>query len=218
MDGFLVRQDGYSKNMGHPIFKILQRIFANTIYGREECSKMLNPELQCLYCITHNIKFDLGYEFVRKLQRLASSTSGKIVIGGLITRIARCLDIDFTGYDAIPPTYIDITHLKNAKIIDTKGPDGFYLTKNPVTERITQINTERIPVSNRKNWYASWCNKTRLQRRDDDSESEEEEEDDSESEEEEEDESAEEEENEDMDDTDTPAPPPSQPSSSFTPD
>ena len=209
-DSFVVRSDGYVKYMVHPIFKIIQRILANTIFGREECSKIMSPELQSLYCMTHGMEFDLGYEFVKKLLRLSSaSTKGAIVIGGLVTRIAKALDIDLSGYEAIPPTYIDIGHLRNAKIIDSKESNGLYLTKNPVTERFSAITPELVPLSNRRNWYNAWSNKRRLKRPENDSEPEpEEEEDESEDEE---DESEEEE----GDDDDTPAALPSQPSSSY---
>ena len=73
----------------------------NTIFARDEPSKVNKGELEMLYAIAYDRPFDLGYELARKMEGVAESTSGVICIGGMITPLAHHFGVDLERYTPI---------------------------------------------------------------------------------------------------------------------
>jgi len=167
-------KDCPASSIYHPVFKIIQKILGNTIFGRVECSKMRKDEFRCLYCMVQGRVFDLGVELVLKLQDIAGSSSGNIVIGGMITHIAKALDVSFRGLDTLEPKRIDIVHLRTIKLI-TEDHNGFYHNKLPFGKS-APINARLIDTSHKPNWYRNWLSDNEEDEDEDDEEDDEEEE------------------------------------------
>ncbi|KAL2941179.1 Histone-lysine N-methyltransferase SETD2 [Bienertia sinuspersici] len=74
----------------HPALRYVQRLLACTVFGRQEGSKARKDELFMLDRMLHAQPIDTGAFLIKQMRDLAykSTTSGAIVLGGLITPIA----------------------------------------------------------------------------------------------------------------------------------
>ncbi|KAL2944249.1 DNA-directed RNA polymerase subunit beta [Bienertia sinuspersici] len=77
----------------HPALRYVFKVFSNTIFGRQEGSKVRKDEIFMLHHMLHATPIDTGAFLIHQLQSTANNvnTGGKIVQGGFITRIATYL-------------------------------------------------------------------------------------------------------------------------------
>ena len=79
----------------NPCIRVAQRLMASGIFTRDDSVNV--PRLSELYfwsCMLHGERLDLGSFLARQLCTAATSTKGRIVVGGIITSIARFLGIE----------------------------------------------------------------------------------------------------------------------------
>ncbi|KAL2894718.1 DNA polymerase III PolC-type [Bienertia sinuspersici] len=74
----------------HPALRYVHKVLANTIFGREENSKVRRDEIYMLEHMLHAKPIDIGAFLIRQMLSNVKkeTTSGAIVLGGLITPIA----------------------------------------------------------------------------------------------------------------------------------
>ncbi|KAL2929795.1 DNA-directed RNA polymerase subunit beta [Bienertia sinuspersici] len=101
----------------HPALRYVFKVFSNTIFGRQEGSKVRKDEIFMLYHMLHATPIDTGAFLIHLLQSMANNvnTGGKIVQGGFITRIATYLGhreqlirdgfVDGTDAVDVPPSW-----------------------------------------------------------------------------------------------------------------
>ncbi|KMS98576.1 hypothetical protein BVRB_4g092630 [Beta vulgaris subsp. vulgaris] len=79
-----------ANHIRHPALRYVQRLLANTVFGRQEGSKARKDELFMIYQMLHALPIDTGAFFIKQMKELATTTTkkGAIVLGGLITPIA----------------------------------------------------------------------------------------------------------------------------------
>uniref|UniRef100_A0A803M1U8 Arabidopsis retrotransposon Orf1 C-terminal domain-containing protein n=1 Tax=Chenopodium quinoa TaxID=63459 RepID=A0A803M1U8_CHEQI len=77
----------------HPALRYTLKLFSNTILGRQEGIRVRKDDLYMLHHMLHVEPIDIGSFFIQQLQHVANNNTngGKIVQGGLITRIATYL-------------------------------------------------------------------------------------------------------------------------------
>lgn len=77
----------------HPALRYTLKLFSNTIFGRQEGSRVRKDELYMLKHMLHVKPIDIGAFLIQQLQHVANNNTfgGKIVQGGFITRIATYL-------------------------------------------------------------------------------------------------------------------------------
>lgn len=138
----------------HPCFKVIQRLLGNTIYGRSECNKVRCGEIACLLAMVNNEPLNLGYEFATKLRDLSHKPTGSVVIGGLVTRLARHFRVDTTRYKSLEPCRLDFTHATNTGMFAlieerytnyVKRADGFI-----------SFSPHYISTLEPRQWYEVW--------------------------------------------------------------
>ncbi|KAL2895250.1 Thiazole synthase [Bienertia sinuspersici] len=101
----------------HPALRYVFKVFSNTIFGRQEGSKVRKDEIFMLHHMLHATPIDTGAFLIHQLQSTANNvnTGGKIVQGGFITRIATYLGhreqlirdgfVDGTDAVEVPPSW-----------------------------------------------------------------------------------------------------------------
>uniref|UniRef100_A0A803MXX0 Arabidopsis retrotransposon Orf1 C-terminal domain-containing protein n=1 Tax=Chenopodium quinoa TaxID=63459 RepID=A0A803MXX0_CHEQI len=79
-----------TNHIRHPALRYVQRLLANTVFGRQEGSKARKDELFMIYQMLHAQPTDTGAFLIKQMKELANTTTkkGAIVLGGLITPIA----------------------------------------------------------------------------------------------------------------------------------
>ncbi|KAL2903952.1 DNA-directed RNA polymerase subunit beta [Bienertia sinuspersici] len=77
----------------HPALCYVFKVFSNTIFGRQEGSKVQKDEIFMLHHMLHATPIDTGAFLIHQLQSTANNVNigGKIVQGGFSTRIATYL-------------------------------------------------------------------------------------------------------------------------------
>ncbi|KAL2905541.1 DNA-directed RNA polymerase subunit beta [Bienertia sinuspersici] len=105
-------------SINHPAICYVFKVFSNTIFGRQEGSKVRKDEIFMLHHMLHATPIDTGAFLIHQLQSTANNvnTGGKIVQGGFITRIETYLvhreqlirDGFVVGADAVevPPSWL----------------------------------------------------------------------------------------------------------------
>jgi len=79
----------------NPCIRVAQRILACSLFARNDSLNV--PRLSKLYflpCMLDGVQLDPGSFLARQLHSAAINTKGKIVIGGIITTIARFLGVE----------------------------------------------------------------------------------------------------------------------------
>ncbi|XP_042426035.1 uncharacterized protein LOC122013888 [Zingiber officinale] len=79
------------------------RFMANTIFGRGDSVGVARlSELQFLWAMINDVKIDSGAHLVRHFVKIGNSSTGVIVIGGLLTKIALALGCELDGLETCP--------------------------------------------------------------------------------------------------------------------
>jgi len=101
-----------------PAIHYFEAFIANTIHGRGECGSMTMSDMMilrsALYPNDPDARIYLGAFLLAHFRMVASQEKGIIVVGGLITHIAQCLNVD-VSHDPIVEgeTSINAIILKN---------------------------------------------------------------------------------------------------------
>jgi len=129
-----------SKTIVHPTLRYIQRVLANTIFGRGETASVIRAdELFYLHCMLRRNEEEmhfmphLGHFMARHFNYVAKQAqpNGYISCGGVITKLARALHVQ-TGTDIVEgPTTLDLAGLTIMQLIRrhhynywvTCGPD-----------------------------------------------------------------------------------------------
>ena len=86
----------------NPCIRIAQHILACSLFARDNSLNVPRlSELYFLSCMLDGVQLDPGSFLARQLHSVAVSTKGRIVIGGIVTTIARFLDIEPNPEDRI---------------------------------------------------------------------------------------------------------------------
>lgn len=76
----------------------VHRILANTIFGKGDRDGMVHQtELLILWSMLYDFRINISFYIVKQFTKVACTTRGAIVLGGLITLIVLTLDIDIFG-------------------------------------------------------------------------------------------------------------------------
>ncbi|KMT11607.1 hypothetical protein BVRB_5g109210 [Beta vulgaris subsp. vulgaris] len=138
------------KSTRHPALRYILKVLSNTIFGRQEGSKVRQDELFMLHHMLYATPIDTGAFLIHQLQRVANNVNvgGKIVQGGFITRIAVYL-----GY---------AEQLKHAGFVDgtdaVEVPFGWFKKKDGTTLWCVQNDEDELPhpeqmtLTNPVNW------------------------------------------------------------------
>jgi hypothetical protein len=79
----------------NPCIRVAQRILASSIFARDDSVNVPRlSELYFLSCMLQDERLDPGSFLARQLYSAATSTKGRIVVGGIVTSIARFLGIE----------------------------------------------------------------------------------------------------------------------------
>ncbi|KAL2929180.1 DNA-directed RNA polymerase subunit beta [Bienertia sinuspersici] len=142
----------------HPALRYVFKVFSNTIFGRQEGSKVRKDEIFMLHHMLHATPIDTGAFFIHQLQSTANNvnTGGKIVQGGFITRIATYLGhreqlirdgfIDGTDAVEVPPSWF-------------KKKDGTTLWRIQNDEDEIP-SPEQLTLRNRANWSFNYSSRS----------------------------------------------------------
>ncbi|XP_020273363.1 uncharacterized protein LOC109848329 [Asparagus officinalis] len=113
----------------NPVFRYLQRLMANTIFGRgESVSVFRDTEVFLLYCLVNRMVVDVGYFLAKQLEKIGKSSVGDIVVGGMITILAERMNLSFTHLPIEKPiSRLDLPYCTTFGLI-TKVEDEYWLT------------------------------------------------------------------------------------------
>lgn len=143
-----------ASNIYNPCFKYVQRLMANTLFGRGESEGVARQtELYFLWAMIENFDIDTGAYLARQFERVAKASKGGIVIGGLITPIAIALNYANQISELAElqgNTRIDLEACLAIKMI-TKLNDVYHLIL-PDGSTMALPNPVRTTVRNRANW------------------------------------------------------------------
>lgn len=134
----------------HPALRYTLKVLSNTIFGRQEGSKVRQDDLFMLEHMLHASPIDTGAFLINQMQRVANNvkTGGKIVQGGFITRIATYL-----GYSE---------HLMRDGFVDgtdaVEVPFGWFKKKDGTILWCIRDDEDELPppehmtLRHKKNW------------------------------------------------------------------
>uniref|UniRef100_A0A803M3C3 Arabidopsis retrotransposon Orf1 C-terminal domain-containing protein n=1 Tax=Chenopodium quinoa TaxID=63459 RepID=A0A803M3C3_CHEQI len=134
----------------HPAMCYTLKFFSNTIFGRQEGSRVRKDELYMLHHMLHAEPINVGAFLIQQLQHVANNntTGGKIVQGGFITRIATYL-----GYneDIKKDGFVDGTHTVEIPCTWVKKKDGTTLWCTHGDEDALP-SPEEMSLKDKNNW------------------------------------------------------------------
>lgn len=149
------------KNVLHPTIRYLQRVLSHTLFARGETASVFNFGDMTYVCsmLRRNngeMKYmpHIGYHLAKHLRNIAHSkqSGGVVRIGGIITKIARYLQVP-TGDDFIEGyTLVDIAGLERARLIKFDDIEEAYINLGPgdIRHRLP-LQTPLDPLN-----YATW--------------------------------------------------------------
>ena len=142
------------KDIANPLFRIILRIFGSTIWAKKELSRPTRTEVACLRGVLFEMQtpLNLGFEFIMHVLAYRARTE-EIWYGGLVTLLARRLEVDFTRYKAVPILMIDTAYLIGANVIKRNG-DKFLSVFYDHEVEITKPNMDLLYVPN---WIITWA-------------------------------------------------------------
>lgn len=84
-----------ASNIHNPVLRYLQRVMACTIWGRTELGNTRTDELFMLWAMLHNHPVNTCFYLIDYLDFVGTRPAGRgdIVVGGIITYIARCFGV-----------------------------------------------------------------------------------------------------------------------------
>ena len=115
-----------AKTIIHPTLRYIQRVLAFTIFGRGETASVIRAdELFFLYCMLRRNEEEmhfmphLGHFMARHFSYVAkqSQPNGWISCGGVITKLAKDLDLETGTYIVVGPTTLDLAGLTQMLLI-----------------------------------------------------------------------------------------------------
>ena len=141
--------DQRTKNISHPVIRYLQRVLSHTLFSRRETASVFNEgdmSYVCSMLRRNNGEVEymphLTYNLAKHIKTVANNVQpgGIVRIGGVITKIARALNIP-TGEDVIPGyTLVDIDGLVRARLIRWDDIEGAWINLG-----VNNIN-HRLPL------------------------------------------------------------------------
>jgi hypothetical protein len=156
-----ILNDQRTKNISHPAIRYLQRVLSHTLFARGETASVFNEgdmSYVCSMLRRNNGEMEymphLTYNLAKHIKTIANNVQpgGIVRIGGVITKIARALNIP-TGEDVIPGyTLVDLDGLGRARLIrwDNIADAWINLGVNNINHRLP-LQTLLDPLN-----YATW--------------------------------------------------------------
>jgi hypothetical protein len=121
-----ILNDQRAKNISHPVIRYLQRVISHTLFARGETASVFNDgdmNYICSMLRRNNGEMrympHLTYHLAKHIKTVANNiqAGGVVRIGGIITKIARALNIP-TGEDVVPGyTLVDTDGLVRARLV-----------------------------------------------------------------------------------------------------
>ncbi|XP_042449055.1 uncharacterized protein LOC122033980 [Zingiber officinale] len=100
---FKVTEENTAVQISNTPVLVAVRFMANTIFGRGDSVGVARlSELQFLWAMINDVKIDSGAHLVRHFVKIGNSSTGVIVIGGLLTKIALALGCELDGLETCP--------------------------------------------------------------------------------------------------------------------
>ncbi|MCI08018.1 hypothetical protein A2U01_0029089, partial [Trifolium medium] len=147
----------YVASMIHnPAIRYFRQILACTIFARENSNKVNAKEffyMQAVFAPTriNSVPFMLSH-----MQAICTAKKGAISFGGLITSIARALELDneLANLEPLEPRFLNLLTVKNMHFVKARKQEGGFLLmvqKNAI-EGVVLPCPDRTDVQNRANW------------------------------------------------------------------
>jgi len=137
----------------NPCIRVAQRILACSLYAWDDSMNVLRlSELCFLSCMLDGDQFELDSFVARQLHSAAISTKGQIVIGGMITTIARFLGVEpnhvdrVSGYERLNQATFEIMNFCK---VETDSLYWIY----PEDRLLPLPNVDRTTLLHRGNLY-----------------------------------------------------------------
>ena len=139
--------------VANPLFRIILRILGATIWAKKELSRLTRRELACLRCMLFQVPvtMNLGYEWLQHVLDYRGRNE-ELWVGGMITRIARALEVDLSLYTACPPQLMDTAYFLSSSVLKKRG--NVYAATYRDSELI--LTEERVELLYLPNWYETW--------------------------------------------------------------
>lgn len=117
-----------ASSIRNPCLRYAHKVMAHTIFGRGDTGGVRSDELALLWCMVrqHRMNMNSGLLLAKQLEHVAKASSGAIVVGGLISAIARHFGVSFGDDEILGNERIDMGYLRNVGIIHIVNGLHFY--------------------------------------------------------------------------------------------
>ncbi|KAI5439867.1 hypothetical protein KIW84_025284 [Lathyrus oleraceus] len=138
----------------NPTIRVFRYLLACTIFGRENPNKVNSRELLFLQGSLTNRRIN-SVPFMLAHMTLTLNKAGSISFGGLITSIARALNLnnEMATLDPLPPRTINLKFLRDMKLCHLRREEGYMLMVHGVAiPSVVLPCTRRTDVRDERNW------------------------------------------------------------------
>jgi len=146
-----------SSRIHNPAIRYFHRVLAHTIFGRGESTGVVNlRELFIIHCVFAHKQVNSAAFMLAHMFRMATSGSGHIAFGGLITSIAYALGFREHILQLAPMQgnmLIDLSSCLSQKLVKREGELFCLMIRNEVRSRIKLPNPSITDVRDEENWF-----------------------------------------------------------------
>lgn len=139
----------------NPAIRYFRAVLANTIFGRDKDSKVNAKNLYFLFSIFNNVQVNSAAFMFAHMRALCNARKGAIVVGGLITSIAKGLGLvdELKTLEPSDTPYLDIAACRNMRLVRAEPNVKFTLMINHVAySDIVLPDPDLTNVQNEDNW------------------------------------------------------------------